>query len=121
MADDLPPRLREANRVAALVAQASQQQLSLRDVERAYVLEIVRRTDGNKSRAADILGLDRKTLYRKLAEYAQEPESADGDTMSDRAGKSSVSSATSTTSTASRTSSGVAAGRAGGRVSGDAS
>jgi DNA-binding NtrC family response regulator len=81
-ADDLPPRLREANRVAALVAQASQQQLALREVERAYVLEIVRRTDGNKSRAADILGLDRKTLYRKLAEYAQEPESPEGDTMS---------------------------------------
>ncbi len=71
---DLPPRLREANRVAALVAQASQQLLALRDVERAYVLEIVRRTDGNKSRAADILGLDRKTLYRKLMEYAQEPD-----------------------------------------------
>ncbi|HYW32257.1 MAG TPA: sigma-54 dependent transcriptional regulator [Gemmatimonas sp.] len=74
---DLPPRLREANRVAALVAQASQQQLALRDVERAYVLEIVRRTDGNKSRAAEILGLDRKTLYRKLAEYALEPESSE--------------------------------------------
>lgn len=71
---DLPPRLREANRVAALVSQASQQLLALRDVERAYVLEIVRRTDGNKSRAAEILGLDRKTLYRKLMEYAQEPD-----------------------------------------------
>ena len=80
-AEDLPPRLREANRVAALVSQASQQLLALRDVERAYVLEIVRRTDGNKSRAADILGLDRKTLYRKLAEYAQEPESNEGESM----------------------------------------
>jgi DNA-binding NtrC family response regulator len=72
--DDLPPRLREANRAAALVAHASQQQLPLRAVERAYVLDIVRRTEGNKSRAAEILGLDRKTLYRKLAEYAQEPD-----------------------------------------------
>ena len=92
MSDDLPPRLREANRVAALVAQASQQQLALREVERAYVLEIVRRTDGNKSRAADILGLDRKTLYRKLAEYAQEPESP-GDTMSNNAANSAGNSA----------------------------
>lgn len=73
MPDDLPPRLREANRAAALVAHASQQLLPLRALERAYVLDIVRRTDGNKSRAAEILGLDRKTLYRKLAEYAQEP------------------------------------------------
>ncbi len=75
--DDLPPRLREANRAAALVAHASQQLLPLRAVERAYVLDIVRRTDGNKSRAAEILGLDRKTLYRKLAEYAQEPDVSD--------------------------------------------
>ena len=81
-ADDLPPRLREANRAAALVAHASQQLLPLRDVERAYVLDIVRRTDGNKSRAADILGLDRKTLYRKLAEYAQEPELEQGEDAS---------------------------------------
>lgn len=73
MPDELPPRLREANRAATLVAHASQQLLPLRALERAYVLDIVRRTDGNKSRAAEILGLDRKTLYRKLAEYAQEP------------------------------------------------
>ena len=74
---DLPPRLRESDRVARLVAQASQHQLSLREVERAYVLEIVRRTAGNKSRAAEVLGLDRTTLYRKLAEYAAEPDAAE--------------------------------------------
>jgi two-component system response regulator HydG len=43
-------------------------------VERAYILEILRVTGGNKSRAAEILGLDRKTLYRKLQEYASEVE-----------------------------------------------
>jgi DNA-binding NtrC family response regulator len=75
--DDLPPRLREANQAAALVARASSEQLPLHAVERAYVLETLRQTAGNKSRAAEILGLDRKTLYRKLAEYASEREQED--------------------------------------------
>jgi len=74
--DDLPPRIREAGRAATLVADAAQRRLSLRDLERAYIFEILRQTGGNKSRAAEILGLDRKTLYRKLEEYgADEPTS----------------------------------------------
>ncbi|MBD0319964.1 MAG: sigma-54-dependent Fis family transcriptional regulator [Gemmatimonadetes bacterium] len=67
--DDLPPRLREAGRAASRVAGASQRQLSLRDLEREYILEVMRQTGGNKSRAAEVLGLDRKTLYRKLADF----------------------------------------------------
>jgi DNA-binding NtrC family response regulator len=34
-----------------------------------YIFEMLRRTSGNKKRAAEMLGLDRKTLYRKLEEY----------------------------------------------------
>ena len=76
-AADLPPRLRAANQAAALVAKASSEQLPLHAVERAYVLEVLRQTAGNKSRASEILGLDRKTLYRKLAEYASERDVED--------------------------------------------
>jgi DNA-binding NtrC family response regulator len=43
--------------------------LSLREVERAHILAVLNRTGGNKSRAAEILGLDRKTLYRRLEEF----------------------------------------------------
>jgi DNA-binding NtrC family response regulator len=73
--DDLPPRIRDAGRAAAMVAGASHRQLPLRELERAYILEVLRQTGGNKSRAAELLGLDRKTLYRKLAEFgAADPE-----------------------------------------------
>jgi DNA-binding NtrC family response regulator len=68
-ASDLPVRIRESGRAAAMVADASRRHATLRDLERDYVLEILRQVGGNKSRAADILGLDRKTLYRKLEEY----------------------------------------------------
>ena len=68
-ADDLPERIRRAVPSAPLIADGSRRQASLRDVEREYILEILRQVGGNKSRAAEILGLDRKTLYRKLEEY----------------------------------------------------
>jgi DNA-binding NtrC family response regulator len=71
---DLPPRIREAAGATARVAEASARQLPLRDVERAYILEILRQTGGNKSRTAEILGVDRKTLYRKLDEYRFDPK-----------------------------------------------
>ena len=70
--EDLPPRVRQGGEAASLVAGASRQQLSLRDLERLYVLEVLRQVAGNKSRAAEILGFDRKTLYRKLEEYRTE-------------------------------------------------
>jgi DNA-binding NtrC family response regulator len=74
---DLPPRIRDSAAGASRVAEATRRQLALRELERDYILEVLRQTAGNKSRAAEILGLDRKTLYRKLEEYREagyEPE-----------------------------------------------
>ena len=39
--------------------------LSLRDVEERYTEMVLEQTGGNKVRAAKILGIDRKTLYRR--------------------------------------------------------
>lgn len=72
--ESLPERVRHGGLLRTTVAEAAVRQLSMAEVERAYILEILRVTGGNRSRAAEILGLDRKTLYRKLQEYASEAD-----------------------------------------------
>jgi DNA-binding NtrC family response regulator len=66
--DDLPERMRAGNHAAPVLSQARENQMTLRQLEQTYVAETLRRAGGNKSRAAEMLGLDRKTLYRKLEE-----------------------------------------------------
>lgn len=46
----------------------------LREVERRYILHVLDRLDGNKRRAADRLGIARRTLYRRLEEYEEDGE-----------------------------------------------
>jgi two-component system, NtrC family, response regulator HydG len=43
--------------------------LDLAELERNHILQVLERLNGNKSRAAELLGLDRRTLYRKLDQY----------------------------------------------------
>ena len=50
-----------------LLAGAVARQLPLAEVERGYIRRVLDANDGNVSRAARILGIDRRTLYRKLA------------------------------------------------------
>jgi two-component system response regulator AtoC len=45
------------------------QKASLDEVERSHILRILRETGWNQSRASQILGIDRKTLYLKLKKY----------------------------------------------------
>jgi len=47
---------------------------SLKEVEKKHILEVMDHVDNNRSKAAELLGISRKTLYRKLAdipEYTQ--------------------------------------------------
>lgn len=46
------------------------QALSLEQVERLYIQKILRKTRGNKSKAAKILGINRKTLLEKRRKYS---------------------------------------------------
>ena len=43
----------------------------LADVEKEHILAVLHETGGHREKAADILGIHRKTLRRKLAEYGE--------------------------------------------------
>ena len=71
--EDLPPNIRvedgeETFRLAVGI--------SLAEAEREVIRKTLARAGGNKSRAAEVLGIGRKTLHRKLAEYGLEAPAA---------------------------------------------
>jgi DNA-binding NtrC family response regulator len=61
--DDLPDRVRDPATPSSPVAAPL---LTLEELERAHLRQVLASVDGNKTIAARILGIDRKTLYRKL-------------------------------------------------------
>jgi transcriptional regulator with PAS, ATPase and Fis domain len=68
--DDLPPHVRE-RRPADFLGAAVARRMTLSELEREFIERVLEDEAGNKTRAAQRLGLDRKTLYRKLDEYAK--------------------------------------------------
>jgi len=72
--EDLPRNVVADGQSSIVLAQALTKQLTLRDLEREYVAKVLDATNGNKTEAAKILGVDRTTLYRKLEEYKLKDE-----------------------------------------------
>jgi DNA-binding NtrC family response regulator len=57
---DLPPDLMSVRKISGQ---------RLEDIEREHILKVFREVNGQKRRAAEVLGIDPKTLYRKLSFY----------------------------------------------------
>jgi DNA-binding NtrC family response regulator len=71
LVEDLPERVRAYRPTRVLLGgEDPTQVLPLEEVERRYILWAVEALGGQKVLAAQKLGVDRKTLYRKLAHYA---------------------------------------------------
>ena len=68
--DDLPDTVRSA--ATEPTRGGGVDLIPLDDVERAHILHVLQAVGGNKTLAAKILGLERKTLYRKLERYEVE-------------------------------------------------
>lgn len=65
--EDLPPTLFQ-KKEESLFEKAIEKRFTLDQLEKEYIKRVLVETGGNKSKAAEILGLDRKTIYRKLEE-----------------------------------------------------
>ena len=46
--------------------------LKLEDIEKHHIISVLEKTSGNKTKAAEILGIGLTTLYRKLQVYGIE-------------------------------------------------
>jgi two-component system response regulator HydG len=66
----LPERITRQKK-EPLVADRAQPNPTLDLIERAYIMFVLQAEGGNKTRAAEALGIDPSTLYRKLSRYEE--------------------------------------------------
>lgn len=66
--NDLPEHLFQM-KSSDLIDDLATDNMPLTEVEKRYIVKILQRTNWHQSKAAQILGIDRKTLYRKIKEY----------------------------------------------------
>ncbi|RPH82437.1 MAG: two-component system response regulator, partial [Candidatus Rokuibacteriota bacterium] len=70
--DDLPADVRGPAETTMPVAPPAR--LTLEELKHWYVARILDEAGGNKARAAEMLGIDRRTLYRILARESEDGE-----------------------------------------------
>ncbi|MDT4762942.1 sigma-54 dependent transcriptional regulator [Sphaerochaeta sp. PS] len=69
--DDLPPSVGRSDRSAQLSFDVG---ITLQEAEKQLIISTLVMCGGNKTKAADVLGIGRKTLHRKLQEYQIDEE-----------------------------------------------
>ncbi len=73
--EDLPEKIRDYRGSQVFIGGDDPTELvPLEEIEQRYILHVLHTVDDNKALASRILGLDRKTLYRKLKQYGVDGE-----------------------------------------------
>ena len=67
--EDLPEKVRNETHEAKRVEDFSFRTAHDGEVERRYLAHVLKVTGGNKVKTSEILGIDRRTLYRKAEKY----------------------------------------------------
>lgn len=65
--EDLPRELYSSEGLS--LSRAMQDGATLEELEKEYILRVLENEQGNQTKASEILGIDRRTLYRKLQRY----------------------------------------------------
>jgi two-component system response regulator HydG len=66
---DIPPDIAQRRQLIAGSQQAALGDVSLNELEKQAIEETLAKTKGNREKAAKILGIGERTLYRKIKEY----------------------------------------------------
>lgn len=78
---DLPPEVLEAVDVQLVLPERRAREiLSLAEIERRHILYVLDSFEGNQSKTASALGIDLRTLSRKLKQYRTTPETSSANT-----------------------------------------
>lgn len=70
--DSLPMEIREKKPKHAATMPDGASRVTLNDVEKEHIKKVIQEVRGHKGKAAKILGIDPKTLYRKIRQYELE-------------------------------------------------
>lgn len=66
---DIPPEIHQVYRLAAGKVAGDLSGLSLNELEKKAIIDTLAKTGDNREKAAKILGIGERTLYRKIKEY----------------------------------------------------
>ena len=66
--EDLPSHFTKKKAVS-LIHDEGEEDMAIEEVEARHIAKILKKTKGNRMKAAGILGIDRRTLYRKIKKY----------------------------------------------------
>ncbi len=70
--EDLPEKVLHPSHANSAADADEASLLPMEDIERQHILRVLHAVGGHRTQAARLLGLDRKTLYRKLEGYGHE-------------------------------------------------
>ena len=73
---DLPDKVQSFRPTQLVVDTEPDHMLSLEELERRYIERVLSSVGHNKTRAAKVLGVDRRTLYRKLERFEEKRKSS---------------------------------------------